>query len=187
MHKMNRSQQRNLQNETLVSKMVQGSCFVISIGYFFKVWHSAPPWPLLPDSPPGIDYSTRWIVHSSEISRLKISYQRWPLCESSHYVLNFHHLVWNTSRYERLYVYLFVFMVSFCSSFGSRSERPRALQLLIKVLIRWCLMWEGLVLLYQNFLLSYSLSSSSIAQGGRLLLHPRKRLSSLLISFLRKE
>ena len=31
-------------------------------------------------------------------------------------------------------------MVLFCSSFGSRSERPRALQLLIIMLIRWCLM-----------------------------------------------
>ena len=69
---------------------------------------------------------------------------------SSYSVLNFH-LVWNTSRYERLYVCLFVFMVLFFSSFGSRSERPRALQLLIKMVIRWCLIWEGLVLLYQNF------------------------------------
>ena len=60
-------------------------------------------------------------------------------------VLNFH-LVWNTSRYC-----LFVFMVIFRSSFGSRSERPCVLQLLIKMLIR-CLMWEGLVLLYRNFL-----------------------------------
>ena len=65
-------------------------------------------------------------------------------------MLNFH-LVWNTSRYERLYVCLFVFMVLFCSSFGSRSERPRALQ---QMLIRLCPMWEGLLLLYQNFLFS---------------------------------
>ena len=68
-----------------------------------------------------------------------------------HCVLNFH-LVWNTSIYERLYVCIFVFVVLFCSSLGSRSERPRALQLLIKMLIRWCLMWEGLILLYRNFL-----------------------------------
>ena len=72
-------------------------------------------------------------------------------------MLNFH-LVWNTSRYERLYVCLFVFMVLFCSSFGSRSERPRVLQLLIKMLIR-CLMWEGLVLLYRNFLFKPFLST----------------------------
>ena len=31
-------------------------------------------------------------------------------------------------------------------------SRPRVLHLLIKMVIRWCLMWEGLVLLYQNFL-----------------------------------
>ena len=42
-------------------------------------------------------------------------------------------------------------MVLFCSSFGSRSEWPCALQLLIKMLIRWCLVW-GLVLLCWNFL-----------------------------------
>ena len=35
-----------------------------------------------------------------------------------------------------------------CSSFGSRSEQPRALQLLIKMLIRLCLKWEGFVFLY---------------------------------------
>ena len=45
----------------------------------------------------------------------------------------------------------------FCSSFRSRSERPHALQLLIKMLIRLCLMWEGLVLLYQNFFLNAQL------------------------------
>ena len=73
-----------------------------------------------------------------------------PKENSSYYVLNFH-LVWNTSRYKRLYVCLFVFMVLFCSSFGSRSKGPCALQLLIKMLIRWCLMWEGLVFLYRNF------------------------------------
>ena len=55
-------------------------------------------------------------------------------------------------KVQMVYVCLFVFMVLFCSSFGSRSERPRALQLLIKMLIRWCRMWEGLVLLYRNFL-----------------------------------
>ena len=57
-------------------------------------------------------------------------------------------LVWNTSRYKWLYVCLFVFMVLFCSSCGSRSEWPRALQLLIKMLIRLCLKWEGLFFLY---------------------------------------
>ena len=61
----------------------------------------------------------------------------------------------------RLYVCLFVFMVLFCSSFGSRSERPRALQLLIKMLIRWCLMWEGLVLLYRNFLFKWRLTNET--------------------------
>ena len=54
-----------------LSKMAPESRFVISIAYFFKVSHSAPPWQLLPDSPPDIDYSTRWIVHSTEISRTK--------------------------------------------------------------------------------------------------------------------
>ena len=76
-----------------------------------------------------------------------------PKENSSYCVLNFH-LVWNTSRYERLYTCLFVFMVLFCSSFGSRSERPRTLQLLIKMLIRLWLMWEGHVLLYRNLLRS---------------------------------
>ena len=42
-------------------------------------------------------------------------------------------------------------MVLLCSSFGSRSEQPCALQLLIKMLIRLCLMWEALVLLYFVF------------------------------------
>ena len=65
-------------------------------------------------------------------------------------MLNFH-LIWNTSRYERLYVCLFVFVVLFCNSFGSRLERPCVLQLLVKMLIRLCLMWEGLALLYRNF------------------------------------
>ena len=31
-------------------------------------------------------------------------------------------------------------------------NRPRVLHLLFKMVIRWCLMWEGLVLLYRNFL-----------------------------------
>ena len=35
--------------------------------------------------------------------------------------------------------YILGFMVLFCHSFGDRSERPRALQLLIKMLIRSCL------------------------------------------------
>ena len=50
-----------------------------------------------------------------------------------------------------LYACLFGLMDLFCISFGSWSERPCVLQLLIKMLIRLCLMWEGLVLLYQNF------------------------------------
>ena len=43
-------------------------------------------------------------------------------------------------------------MVLFCNFCGNRSERPRALQLLIKMLIRCGMMWEGLVLLYRNVL-----------------------------------
>ena len=77
------------------------------------------------------------------------------------YVLNFH-LVWNTSRYERLYVCLFVFIVLFCSSFGSRSKGPCALKFLIKMLIRLYLMWEGLVLLYRNFVCTVPVSSASL-------------------------
>ena len=68
--------------------------------------------------------------------------------------LNFH-LVWNTCtlRYVWMWPYacLFGLMDLFCISFGSWSERPCVLQLLIKMLIRLCLMWEGLVLLYKNF------------------------------------
>ena len=67
----------------------------------------------------------------------------------SYCVQNFH-LVWQKSRYERLYVSLFLFVL-FCNSFGSRPERSGALQLLIKMLIRLYVMWEGLVLLYRNF------------------------------------
>ena len=95
-----------------------------------------------------------WILFTWRPAKFKCTFAvAWliPKENSSYCVLNFH-LVWNTSRYERLYVCLFVFMVLFCSSFRSRSERPRALQLLIKMLIRLCLMWEGLVLLYRNFL-----------------------------------
>ena len=76
-----------------------------------------------------------------------------PKENSSYCVLNFH-LVWNTSRYERLYVCLFVFMVLFPSSFGSRSEWPRALQLLIKMLISWCP--RGLFFLYRNFVFKFA-------------------------------
>ena len=47
---------------------------------------------------------------------------------------------------------LICFIVLSYSSFRSRSERPHALQLLIKLLIRLFLMWEGLVLLYRKFL-----------------------------------
>ena len=76
-----------------------------------------------------------------------------PKENSSYCVLNFR-LVWNTSRYERLHTCLaclFVFMVLICNSFGPSSERPRAVQLLIKMLIRLFLKYEGLVLLYRNF------------------------------------
>ena len=45
----------------------------------------------------------------------------------------------------------FGFMVLFCHSFGNRSERPRALQLLIKMLIRCRLKWEERSLLYRAF------------------------------------
>ena len=47
---------------------------------------------------------------------------------------------------------LICFCDLFCSSFRSRSKRPCVLQLLIKMLIKLCLLWEGLVLLYWNFL-----------------------------------
>ena len=67
-----------------------------------------------------------------------------PKENSSYCVLSFH-LVWNTSRHERLYVCLFVFMVLFCSSFRSRSEQPRP------TLIRWCLMWESLTIMVLAF------------------------------------
>ena len=50
-------------------------------------------------------------------------------------MLNFH-LIWKTSRYEWLYVCLFVLMVLFCSCFGNRSQQPYVLQLLIEMLIR---------------------------------------------------
>ena len=53
--------------------------------------------------------------------------------------------------------YLFVFMVLFCSSFGSWSKRPCALQLSIKMLIRRCLMWEGLL---------FYTGTSSLRQGS---------------------
>ena len=36
------------------------------------------PWQLSHDSPPPIDHSTRWFAHSTELSIMKISYQRWP-------------------------------------------------------------------------------------------------------------
>ena len=57
--------------------MVPVSRFVISIAYFSKVSPSTPPWKLLHDSHPDIDHSTRWIVHSTALSRMKHSYQRW--------------------------------------------------------------------------------------------------------------
>ena len=44
---------------------------------FFKVSPSAPPWSLLPNSPLDIDHSTRWIVHSTALSRMTQFYQRW--------------------------------------------------------------------------------------------------------------
>ena len=49
----------------------------------------------------------------------------------------------------------FGFMVLFCHSFGNRSERPRALQLLIKMLIRCRLKWEERSLLYRAFVFKY--------------------------------
>ena len=49
----------------------------------------------------------------------------------------------------------FGFMVLFCHSFGNRSERPRALQLLIKMLIRCRLKWEEPSLLYRAFVFKY--------------------------------
>ena len=58
--------------------MAQRSRFVISIAYFSKVSNSAPPWQLSHDSPPPIDHSTRWFVHITELSIMKMSYQRWP-------------------------------------------------------------------------------------------------------------
>ena len=44
--------------------------FCDSIAYFFKVSSSAPPSQLLPDNLPGKDHSTRWIVHSTALSRM---------------------------------------------------------------------------------------------------------------------
>ena len=88
--------------------------------------------------------------------------------KESYCVQNFH-LVWNKSRYERLYVCLFLFMVLLCNSFGIMSEVHGALQLLIKILIRWCPMLEGLVLLwvivckYQAFSNSAGHATSSIS------------------------
>ena len=49
-------------------------------------------------------------------------------------------------------------MVLFCHSFGNRSERPRALQLLIKMLIRCCLKWEEHSLLYRAFVFKGTIS-----------------------------
>ena len=63
-------------------------------------------------------------------------------------------------------------MVLFCSSFGSRSKRPRALQLLIKMLIRLCLMWEGLHLLYRNFLFKDYLVQAKIPSREQTNQHP---------------
>ena len=64
--------------------------------------------------------------------------------ENTSYCVQNFHLVWNKSRYERLYFCLFLLIALICNSFGSRTERSGALQLLIKMLIRWCVMWEGL-------------------------------------------
>ena len=66
----------------------------------------------------------------------------------------------------RMALHLLICLYGFIltSSFGSRSEWPRALQLLIKMLIRRCLMWEGLVLLYRNFVfkVTYTLSVRAV-------------------------
>ena len=69
-HKINRSQHRYFYIENFLAKMAQRSRFVISIAYFVKLSHSAPPWQLSHDSPPAIDHSTRWIVHSTELSTM---------------------------------------------------------------------------------------------------------------------
>ena len=63
-------------------------------------------------------------------------------------------------------------MVLFCSSFGSRSERPRALQLLTKMLIRCCLKWEECSILYRGFVFKHKRTSPS---------HIRHDLISILI------
>ena len=60
---------------------------------------------------------------------------------------------------RQLHACLFVFMVLICNSFGTRLEWPCMLQILIKMIIRLCLMWEGLVLLYWNFMFKHSLAS----------------------------
>ena len=69
----------------------------------------------------------------------------------------------------------------FLCSFGSRSKRPRALQLLIKMLIRLCLMREGLVLSYWNFLFNSSQWPSSLSPPQHtnilLLWHKQETLS----------
>ena len=57
-HKMNRSQHSTFYNDPVLTMMVPVSRFMISIAYFFKVSPSAPPWQLLPDSPPYIQHST---------------------------------------------------------------------------------------------------------------------------------
>ena len=54
-------------------------------------------------------------------------------------------------------------MVLFPSSFGSRSEWPRALQLLIKMVIRCCLKWEERSLLECGFMFKIIVDVISVA------------------------
>ena len=75
-------------------------------------------------------------------------------------------------------------MVLFCSSFGNRSEWPRALQLLIKMLIRLCLSWEGLVLLYQNFLFKSLSQCCTISNfDGKAIAHMTFSVLQLIVSY----
>ena len=56
--------------------MAQRVTFFCSVVYFCKVSPWAPPCQVSHDCPPDIDHSTRWFVHSTELSRLQISQQK---------------------------------------------------------------------------------------------------------------
>ena len=108
---------------------------------------------------PGTNLSVKLDMHFIHLTthEIQIYFRSCIAKENSSYwrVLNLHLKVWKHL--------LIVFMVLFCCSFGSRSKRLRVLQLL-KMLIRLCLMWDGLVLLYWNFVFKPGISLAWFAK-----------------------